>query len=116
MPRRRPHLTFGTVISHLGVIVAVSAVLGVLAAGLVIPVVGAIGYGASATARSMQNLPEELKAAPLAQRSRVLDRNDNTIAPAISSDAVWPAPHIAPTNVERQRLRCWLTMVETATT
>ena len=28
----------------------------------------------------MQNLPEELKAAPLAQRTRVLDRNGNTIA------------------------------------
>src|SRR3954463_6823450 len=80
MSRRRTHLTFGTVISHLGVIVAVSAVLGVLAAGLVIPLVGAVGYGASATARSMQNLPEELKAAPLAERSRVLDRNGNTIA------------------------------------
>jgi membrane peptidoglycan carboxypeptidase len=80
MPRRRPHLTFGTVLSHLGVIVAVSAVLGVLAAGLVIPVVGALGYGASATARSMQNLPEELKAAPLAQRTRVLDRHGNLIA------------------------------------
>ncbi|MDX6358622.1 MAG: hypothetical protein QOH37_1676 [Nocardioidaceae bacterium] len=80
MPRRRPHLTFGTVLSHLGVIVAVSAVLGVLAAGLVIPLVGAVGYGASATARSMQNLPEELKADPLAQRTRVLDRNGNQIA------------------------------------
>jgi membrane peptidoglycan carboxypeptidase len=80
MPRRRPHLTFGTVLSHLGVIVAVSAVVGVLAAGLVIPLVGAVGYGASATARSMQNLPEELKAAPLAQRTRVLDRHGNPIA------------------------------------
>ncbi|MET0839249.1 MAG: transglycosylase domain-containing protein [Marmoricola sp.] len=80
MPRRRPHLTFGTVISHLGVIIAVSAVLGVLAAGLVIPLVGAVGYGTNATARSMQNLPEELKAAPLAQRTRVLDRDGNPIA------------------------------------
>lgn len=80
MPRRRPHLTFGTVLSHLGVIVAVSAVMGLLAAGLVIPLVGAVGYGASATAQSMKNLPEELKATPLAQRSRVLDRNGNTIA------------------------------------
>src|SRR3954447_13472946 len=80
MPRRRSHLTFGTVLSHLAVIVAVSAVIGVLTAGLVIPIVGAVGYGTSATARSMKNLPEELKAAPLAERSRVLDRNGNTIA------------------------------------
>ncbi len=80
MPRRRTQLTFGTVVSHLGVIVAVSAVLGVLAAGLVVPLVGAVGYGASATARSMQNLPAELEAAPLAQRTRVLDRDGKLIA------------------------------------
>ncbi len=80
MSRRRPQLTFGTVVSHLGVIVAVSAVLGVLVAGLVVPMVGAIGYGASATARSMQNLPAELEAAPLAQRTRVLGRNGELIA------------------------------------
>src|SRR6478752_4795327 len=80
MPRRRTHLTFGKVVSHLGVIVVVSAVLGVLTAGLVVPLVGAVGYGATATARSMQNLPEELKAAPLAQRTRVLDRHGNPIA------------------------------------
>ena len=80
MPRRRPHVTFGTVLSHLGVIVVVSVVLGVLTAGLVIPVIGALGYGASATARSMQNLPAELTATPLAQRTRVLDRHGNPIA------------------------------------
>ena len=80
MPRRRPHLTFGTVVSHLGVIVAVAAVLGVLVAGLVIPFVGAVGYGAQAADRSMQNLPAELEAAPLAQRTRVLSRDGQLIA------------------------------------
>ena len=80
MPRRRPHVTFGTVVSHLGVIVVVSVVLGVLVAGLVIPAIGALGYGTKATAQSMQNLPAELKATPLAQRTRVLDRHGNPIA------------------------------------
>jgi len=80
MPRRRSDLTFGKVLTHLGVIVAVSAVLGVLVAGLVVPFVGAIGYGASATNRSMQNLPAELKAEPLAQRTRVLGRNGEYLA------------------------------------
>ena len=81
MPRRRrPHVSFGKVVSHLGVIVAVSAVLGVLAAALAVPFVAAVGYGADATARSMQNLPAELKASPLAQRTRVLDRNGNLLA------------------------------------
>ncbi len=80
MSRRRPHVTFGSVVSHLGVIVVVSAVLGVLVAGLAVPVVGALGYGAKATERSLRNLPEELEAEPLAQRSRVLDRNGKQIA------------------------------------
>ncbi len=80
MPRRRPHVTFGTVLSHLGVIVVVSVVLGVLTAGLVIPVIGTLGYGANATANSMKSLPAELKATPLAQRTRVLDRHGNPIA------------------------------------
>src|SRR4051794_9338097 len=80
MPRRRSQVTFGTVVSHLAVIIAVAAVLGVLVAGLVVPFVGAIGYGARATADSLQNLPTELKAMPLSQRSRVLDRNGNPIA------------------------------------
>ncbi len=80
MPRRRPHLSFGKVLSHLGVVVAVSAVLGVLVAALAVPLVGAVGYGAKATATSMQNLPSVLKAAPLAQRTRVLDRNGRLIA------------------------------------
>ncbi|GAB3654307.1 transglycosylase domain-containing protein [Nocardioides korecus] len=80
MPRHRPRLSFGTIVSHLGVIVAVSVVLGVLAAGLVVPVVGALGYAAGATASSMKDLPQALTASPLSQRSRVLDSKGRPIA------------------------------------
>ncbi|WP_030483339.1 transglycosylase domain-containing protein [Nocardioides aequoreus] len=80
MSRRRSHVSFGSVLSHLGVIVVVSAVLGVLVAGLAVPVVGALGYGAKATAGSLENLPEELEAEPLAQRSRVVDSDGNWLA------------------------------------
>ncbi|SDS71746.1 Membrane carboxypeptidase (penicillin-binding protein) [Nocardioides scoriae] len=80
MSRRRPHVTFGSVVSHLGVIVVVSVVLGVLTAGLAVPVVGALGLGTKAAADSMKNLPEELKAEPLAQRTRVLDSKGDVIA------------------------------------
>ena len=83
MSRRGPlssPLTSRTVVSHLTVILAVSVVLGVLAAGLVIPLVGLVGYASGTTARSMQNLPAELKAEPLAQRTRVLGRNGELIA------------------------------------
>ena len=101
MPRRgsRPgnRVTFGTVVSHLGVIIAVAAVLGVLTAGLVIPFVGLAGYGAKATADSLQNLPSELKATPLSQRSRVLDRNGNPIAAFYDENRVnVPLSKVAP--------------------
>ncbi len=97
MSRRRSHLSFGTVVSHLGVIVAVSAVLGVLVAGLVVPAVGALGYGASATARSMKDLPEQLTAAPLAQRTRVLDAQGRPIATFYDENRVnVPLTKVAP--------------------
>ncbi len=97
MPRRRPHLSFGTVVSHLSVIVAVSAVLGLLTAALAVPFVAAVGYGADATARSMQNLPAELKAAPLAQRTRVLDGDGNLLATFYDENRVnVPLARVAP--------------------
>ncbi len=97
MPRRRPHVSFGTVVSHLGVIVAVSAVLGVLTAALAVPFVAAVGYGAEAADRSMHNLPAELKAAPLAQRTRVLDRDGQLIATFYDENRVnVPLSRVAP--------------------
>ncbi len=84
MPRRSRSraggLTFGKVLSHLGVMVAVAAALGILVGGLAVPWIGVLGYGAHAVDESMRNLPEELRAEPLAQRSRVLDRKGNVIA------------------------------------
>lgn len=69
-----------TVLSHVGVIIAASAVVGVLVAGLAIPGVALIGMGTSVTANSMKNLPEELKTEPLAQRTRVLGEGGRVIA------------------------------------
>ena len=97
MPRRPAQLTSGTVISHLGVIVAVSAVLGLLVAGLAVPFVGALGYGSSVAARSMKNLPAELEADPLAQRTRVMDRDGDLIATLYDENRVnVPLARVAP--------------------
>jgi membrane peptidoglycan carboxypeptidase len=72
--------TFGAALSHLGVIIAVSAVMGVLIAGLAVPFVGALGVGAKAVDRSLKSLPQSLRPEPLPQRTRVLDRQGHTIA------------------------------------
>ena len=52
--------------------VAVSALAGVLAAGLVFPLVGGIALAAQSGADSFESLPSELKVPPLPQRSRDL--------------------------------------------
>ncbi|MGN6252174.1 MAG: transglycosylase domain-containing protein [Marmoricola sp.] len=80
MASRRTGLTFGTVASHLGVLVAVSAVIGVLVAGLAIPMVSALGFGAHAVDSSLRTLPQALQTEPLAQRTRVLDAHGKVIA------------------------------------
>jgi len=80
MARRADRPTFGAALSHLGVIIAVSAVMGVLIAGLAVPFVGAIGLGSQAAERSLRDLPKALSAQPLPQRTRVLDSRGHLIA------------------------------------
>jgi membrane peptidoglycan carboxypeptidase len=60
--------------------VAVSAVMGVLVAGLAIPFAGVAGLSARTVADGMDHLPAELTAEPLAERSRLLARDGTTLA------------------------------------
>ncbi len=69
-----------SVLSHLGVMVAVSAVMGVLVAGLAIPFAGVAGLGARTVSEEIDNLPTELSAEPLAQRTRLLARDGSLLA------------------------------------
>ena len=79
MPRQE-RLPAYRVLSHLVVMAAVAAVLGVVVAGLAIPFAGLAGIGARNVARTMDNLPEELKTEDLAQRTTILDANGNRLA------------------------------------
>ena len=79
MPRQE-RLPAHRVLSHLVVMVAVAAVLGVVVAGLAIPFAGIAGIGARNVARTMDNLPEELKTEDLSQRTTILDANGNRLA------------------------------------
>jgi membrane peptidoglycan carboxypeptidase len=97
MARRADRPTFGAALSHLGVIIAVSAVMGVLIAGLAVPFVGAIGLGTQAAERSLKHLPRALRAEPLPQRSRVLDSKGHVIATFYDQNRVnVPLRDIAP--------------------
>ncbi|MFC6286867.1 transglycosylase domain-containing protein [Nocardioides sp. GCM10027113] len=73
-------LSAGRILSHLGVMAAVAAVMGVIVAGLAIPFAGVLGVGARDVARSMDNLPTELETDPLPQKTTIVDAQGNTIA------------------------------------
>ena len=79
MPRQE-RLPAHRVLSHLVVMVAVAAVLGVVVAGLAIPFAGIAGIGARNVARTMDDLPEELEIDELSQRTTILDANGNRLA------------------------------------
>ncbi|GAB6987809.1 penicillin-binding protein [Nocardioides pyridinolyticus] len=70
----------GRVASHLGVMLVVAAVMGVVVAGLAIPFVGVLGVGARQVSAAMDNLPAELETDPLPQKTTLLDAEGNTIA------------------------------------
>lgn len=89
--RRRPpvdQLPPARVLTHLGAMLAVAAVLGVVVAGLAIPFAGVVGMGASNVANGMDELPEELETGALAQRTRILDANGKEITQIFDENRV----------------------------
>ena len=59
---------------------AVSAVMGLLVAGLAIPFAGVAGLTARSVAESTDHLPSDLTAEPLPQRTRLVARDGSTLA------------------------------------
>ncbi|MDQ6649944.1 MAG: penicillin-binding protein [Actinomycetota bacterium] len=68
------------VLSRVGLAVLVSALAGVLAAGLLFPLVGGVALAAQSSADSFESLPSELQVPPLAQRSRILAADGSLMA------------------------------------
>jgi membrane peptidoglycan carboxypeptidase len=68
------------VLSHLGVMAAVSVVMGVVMAGLAIPFAGVLGITARNVADSMQDLPADLETQSLPQKTRILAADGSLIA------------------------------------
>jgi len=105
MPSQRPTTgpSYGSVTSQFVVLVALSALMGVLVAGLVIPFAGVLGMGTKAVAKSMKNFPIKVANDPLPQRTRVLDAHGKTIATFYDQNRVYvPLDKIAP--IMRQAL------------
>ncbi|GAA3656430.1 transglycosylase domain-containing protein [Nocardioides ginsengisoli] len=91
----------GKVASHLGVMLAVAAVLGVVVAGLAIPFAGVLGFTARNVAQSVDDLPQELETEQLPQRTEIQDVNGKTIATLYDQNRVnVPLRQISRTMVE----------------
>lgn len=89
------------VASHLGVMLLVSAVLGVVVSGLAIPFAGVLGFTASNVADTVDELPQELETEQLPQRTEIKDKAGRTIATLYDQNRVnVPLRQISRTMVE----------------
>ncbi|MBP6995883.1 MAG: transglycosylase domain-containing protein [Phycicoccus sp.] len=85
------------VLSLLGGFVVLSCVAGLLLAGLAIPAVGAAGSAAKGGVETFDNLQGDFNISPLAQGSKILDANGQTIAnPYDENRIVVPLDQISP--------------------
>ena len=95
--------SIGGVISLLGAFVASALVLGLLAAGLVMPAVGATGALARSGVDVFNELPSEFSTDPLAQTSQILASDGTVIAtPQEQNRTIVPLAKIAPIMREAQ--------------
>ncbi|HWU23526.1 MAG TPA: transglycosylase domain-containing protein [Nocardioides sp.] len=68
------------VASHIGVMMAVAAVLGIVVSGLAIPFAGVFGFTAKDLSNSASDLPKELTTEALPQRTEIVDSVGDPIA------------------------------------
>ncbi|HEX3931366.1 MAG TPA: transglycosylase domain-containing protein [Nocardioides sp.] len=79
MPREE-RLPTSRILSHLGVMAAVAAVMGVVVAGLAIPFAGVFGIASKKVSQTVESLPADLRTQPLAQQTKIVDQQGQTIA------------------------------------
>ncbi|MDQ2755490.1 MAG: transglycosylase domain-containing protein [Actinomycetota bacterium] len=86
-----------SVISLLGAFVATAMVMGLLAAGVAIPAVGAVGTAARSGIDVFDALPDSFVAAPLSQQSRILASDGSLLAtPYDENRVIVPLAAISP--------------------
>jgi membrane peptidoglycan carboxypeptidase len=73
-------ITTRDTLNKLGLLGLISAVAGLLLAGMLLPIVGGVGLIARTGANDFESLPAELRALPLPQVSRIVAANGKTLA------------------------------------
>ncbi|MGB3829670.1 MAG: transglycosylase domain-containing protein [Ornithinimicrobium sp.] len=95
--------TLARVTSLLGAFVAISVLMGLLGAGLLLPVVGTAGSAAREGVGLFEELPGDLESNPLAQQSRIEAANGSLIAtPALQNRIIVGLDAIAPVMQQAQ--------------
>lgn len=77
----------GTV-QRIWLLLAISAIAGILLAGMLLPIVGGLGLVARAGANDFESLPSVLKQSPLPQVSRILASDGSVIATFYAEDRI----------------------------
>jgi membrane peptidoglycan carboxypeptidase len=77
---REERLPASRIASHLGVMAIVAAIMGVVVAGLAIPFAGVLGIASKKVSQSVESLPADLRTEPLAQQTKIVDPQGQTIA------------------------------------
>ncbi len=70
----------GQILGSAALFVVVSALAGLLVAGLALPLVGGIGVGSRAASGVVKSLPAEFETPPQSQRSKIVDVNGDELA------------------------------------
>jgi membrane peptidoglycan carboxypeptidase len=87
--------------SHLGVMAVVAAVMGVVVAGLVIPFAGVLGLASKKVSHTVESLPANLRTEPLAQQTKIVDPQGDTIATLYDENRV----NVPLTSVSRKMVK-----------
>ncbi|MGN6162712.1 MAG: transglycosylase domain-containing protein [Marmoricola sp.] len=77
-PHPRPRTD--TIITHLGVMASVAAVVGLLLGCVAIPAVWTLSFATHSVEKSLENIPTDISGQALAQTTRVVDASGNVIA------------------------------------
>ena len=77
------------ILSHLGVMALIAAVLGVVVAGIAIPFAGVVGLSARQVAKTVDDLPAEFDTGTLPQTTRILDSDGQLITTLYDQNRVY---------------------------
>lgn len=78
----------GSVLSLLGALIATAIAMGLVAAGLLLPAVGAAGSATNGSIKTFNDIPSDIDMNPLAQQSRILAADGSVLATPFNQNRI----------------------------